>query len=56
MYATIQSIHSYWAYAALILLIAAIVISLMGWLGGKEFTRSSFKWGLYGFIASHAAT
>jgi len=53
MYSTIQSIHSYWAYAALILLIFAIVISIMGWLGNKEFTRSSFKWGLYAFIASH---
>lgn len=53
MYTTLQSIHSYWAYAALLLLVIAIGNALVGWFGGKDFTRMSFKWSLYGFIASH---
>lgn len=53
MYSTIQSIHSYWAYAALILLVIAIINGIIGWTGNKEFTKTSFKWSLYAFIASH---
>lgn len=53
MYQTIQSIHSYWGYAALLLLIIAVLNSFIGWFGKKEFNTLARKWGLYGFIASH---
>jgi len=53
MYSTIQSIHSYWAYAALLLLIIAVLNSIVGLTGKKEFNTLAYKWSLYGFIASH---
>jgi len=53
MYSTIQTIHSYWAYAALILLLVAIVTAILGWTGGKTFEKSNFKMSLFAFIASH---
>ena len=53
MYTTLQSIHSYWAYAALLLLVVALVNAIIGWQGGKEFSKGSYKWSLYAFIAAH---
>lgn len=35
----VKSIHSYFAYAVLGLLLVAVVNALWGWLGKKEFTR-----------------
>ncbi len=53
MYTTVKSIHSYWALATLVLLTIAVVIAIMRVTSNKQFTKTSFKWFLYAFIASH---
>jgi cbb3-type cytochrome oxidase subunit 3 len=40
MYEFIQKFHSGWAYLALLLLIVAVVISLLGMLSKKKFTKN----------------
>ncbi|MEE9438115.1 MAG: cytochrome B, partial [Saprospiraceae bacterium] len=53
MYSTILNLHSYWAFATLLLLLAAIVNAILGMTGNKTFSKTSYKWSLYGFIAAH---
>ncbi len=53
MHDILKSTHSYWAFAALILLTIAFITSLVGWLGKKDFSKTNYKWALYGFIAAH---
>jgi cbb3-type cytochrome oxidase subunit 3 len=53
MYEFIQKFHSGWAYLALLLLIVAVVISLLGMLSKKEFTAKNRKIALFALIAIH---
>lgn len=54
MFETIQSIHSYIAYAVLLILILAVINAISGWLGNKMFTpEKDFRLSLFALILSH---
>lgn len=54
MYQTILSIHTYIAYAALLVLILAVVNAFSGWFGNKMFTpEKDFRLSLFALILSH---
>jgi NADH:ubiquinone oxidoreductase subunit 2 (subunit N) len=53
MYQFIQKFHSGWAYIALLLLVVAVINSLIGMSGKKEFTAKDRKIALFGLIATH---
>ncbi|MDV3309474.1 MAG: cytochrome b [Cyclobacteriaceae bacterium] len=53
MYDILLTSHSYLRYFILIMLVAVIVRSLMGWVGNKPFTRVDDRIGLYLLIFTH---
>lgn len=54
MYESIQTIHSYIAYAALAVLILAVINAVSGLLGNKMFTpEKDFRLSLFALILSH---
>ncbi|HMI07422.1 MAG TPA: hypothetical protein VK528_07745 [Flavobacterium sp.] len=53
MYNFILKFHSGWAYLALIFIVIAVVNSLMGFSGKKEFTGKDRKIALFGLVFSH---
>ena len=53
MYTFIQKFHSGWAYLALFLLIVAIVNSLIGLSGKKEFKEKDRKMALFALVFTH---
>lgn len=48
-----KTIHSYWAYIALAVLILAVVNAILGLVQKKEFTHKDFRLGLFALITSH---
>jgi len=50
---TIKMLHSYWAYLAIIMLIVAVVNSLIGLTGKKEYGAKDFRISLFTLIVSH---
>jgi NADH:ubiquinone oxidoreductase subunit 2 (subunit N) len=53
MYSFIQKLHSGWAYIALLLLIIAVVVSLLGFFSKKEFTKTNRTIALLALIGIH---
>ncbi|HEX7014948.1 MAG TPA: cytochrome B [Cyclobacteriaceae bacterium] len=53
MYDILLTSHSYLRYFILIMLVAVIVRSLMGWMGNKPYTRVDDRLGLYLVIFTH---
>ena len=53
MYTTFQTIHSYWAYLALILLVIAILNGFIGISKNKDFTEKDRKISLFAMLATH---
>lgn len=53
MYSTIQSLHSYWAYLVLIVLILAVGNALIKTFGDKEYEAKDFRISLFTLIVSH---
>lgn len=54
MYEIIQPIHSYIAYAALVILILAVINAIMGFTNNKMFTpEKDFRLSLFALILSH---
>ncbi|WP_340077112.1 hypothetical protein [Leptobacterium sp. I13] len=54
MYTAVQTLHSYWAYLTLLVLIIASVNALIGYFGNKEFKLSKdLRISLFGLIFSH---
>lgn len=53
MYQTIKTLHSYWAYLVLIVLIAAVINALIGRFGNKEYGAKDFRISLFTLIVSH---
>lgn len=53
MYEFIQKFHSGWAYLALLLLVVAVVNSIIGLVGKKEFTAKDRKISIFGLIGTH---
>lgn len=52
-YEILKSAHSGWRYVVLILLIAAVINALMGWLGGKAYTEGNRKLNVFALISAH---
>lgn len=53
MYATVQFIHSYWAYLVLIVLLIASVNAIIGYSSNKEYGATNFRIALFTLIATH---
>lgn len=53
MYEFIKSFHSGWAYLTLLVLVIAVVNSIIGYIGKKEFTKKDKLFGLFGIIGTH---
>lgn len=53
MNATLQALHSYWAYLVFIILVIAAINALFKLLSGKEFTAFDFRISLFTLIVSH---
>jgi len=49
----IKTIHSYWAYIVLAVLIFAVINAVIGLTQKKEFTHKDFRLGLFTLITSH---
>ncbi|NLP57180.1 hypothetical protein [Lutibacter sp. B1] len=49
----IKTIHSYWAYIVLIVLIVAVVNALMGYFSKKEFKAKDLRFSLFALIVTH---
>ena len=53
MYSALKTVHSYWAYFALAILILASVNALLGMRGNKAFSARDLRISLFGLIFSH---
>ncbi len=53
MYDTFKTLHSYWAYIVIIVLLAAIISALMGKFKKREYLAKNFRIALFGLIVSH---
>ncbi len=53
MYQFLQKAHSGWAYIALLLLLLAVVVSILGFVSKKEFTTTNRKIALFALISCH---
>ncbi len=53
MYDVVKSLHSYWAYLVLIVLIIATVNAIIKTVGDKEYAASDFRKSLFTLIVSH---
>ena len=49
----IKTIHSYWAYLVLVVLILAVLKSLIGYFGKKDYDAKAFRVSLFTLIVSH---
>ena len=49
----IQTIHSYWAYLVLIVLISAVLKSAIGYFANKDYDSNAFRVSLFTLIVSH---
>ncbi len=47
------SLHSYWAYIVLFILVIAVINALAGWLGNKEYQPKDFRISLFTLIVTH---
>ena len=53
MFPHIQSLHSYWAYLVVLVMILATINALVGLLGKKSFNPKDFRISLFGLIVTH---
>lgn len=53
MYKAVLSLHSYWAYLVLLVLIIATVNAIIKTLGDKEYGANDFRKSLFTLIVSH---
>lgn len=53
MYALVKTIHSYWAFFLLILLVVAVLNAIRGKFSGKEFQSTDLRISLFALIFSH---
>jgi len=49
----IKTLHSYWAYLVLFVLLLAVINALIGLLGKKEYDAKAFRISLFTLIVSH---
>ena len=53
MYSVLKTIHSYWAYLALLILIISVVNALIGMSSKKAFVAKDLRLSLFGLIFAH---
>lgn len=53
MYDIIKTLHSYWAYIVLAILLIAVVNSIMGFISKREYSAKDFRIALFGLIVTH---
>ena len=53
MYAVLKTIHSYWAFLVLLILVIAIVNAFIGKSSGRDFGVKDLRISLFGLIFSH---
>src|SRR6056300_1802106 len=53
MYAIVKTVHSYWAFLVLIILVLALLNAIRGKASGKEFGANDLRISLFGLIFSH---
>ena len=53
MYAILKTVHSYWAFFVLIILLLAVLNALRGKISEKEFGSNDLRISLFGLIFSH---
>ena len=53
LYGILKSAHSGWRYIVLILLVAAVLQALAGWLGKKGYTEGNRKLNVFTLISAH---
>ena len=53
MYIYLKTVHSYWAFFVLFILVAVIVNAFIGRYMGKEFSTKDLRISLFGLIFSH---
>ena len=53
MYSVLKTIHSYWAYLALLILVIAVVNALIGMSSKKAFVAKDLRLSLFGLIFAH---
>ena len=53
MYSVLKTIHSYWAYLALLILVIAVVNTLIGMSSKKAFVAKDLRLSLFGLIFAH---
>ena len=53
MYSVLKTIHSYWAYLALLILVIAVINALIGMSNKKGFGAKDLRLSLFGLIFSH---
>lgn len=53
MYSLLKTVHSYWAYLVLLILVLAIFNALIGKIKGKDFESKDLRVSLFGLIFSH---
>jgi hypothetical protein len=49
----IKTIHSYWAYLVLLVLLLAVIKSIVGFFGKKDYDAKAFRVSLFTLIVSH---
>lgn len=53
MYEILKTLHSWWAYVTLIVLVVAIANSFIGYFLEKKYQQKDLRIGLFGLIVSH---
>ena len=53
MYAILKTVHSYWAFLVLTILVLAVLNAIRGKASGKEFGAKDLRISLFGLIFSH---
>jgi len=53
IYQILKNAHSGWRYLVILLLLAAFVTALSGWLGKKEYTEGNRKLNVFALISAH---
>ncbi len=53
MYSTIQTVHSYWAYLVIVMLVLGTFNAFLGFLSNRNFKNKDLRISLFGLIVSH---
>lgn len=49
----LKTVHSWWAYLVLAILIIAVLNAFVGFFAGKKYKKTDFRINLFGLIVSH---